>query len=127
MEKEPFRHLVEDAVKTLPSKFQEKMENVVILVEDEPGEEIRMKLRLQKGSLLFGLYQGVPKTRRGSGYTFVVPDTITLFQKSIETVATTFDEVREQIRQTLLHEVGHHFGMTEDDIRRAERRNKTHV
>ncbi|HKZ34611.1 MAG TPA: metallopeptidase family protein [Patescibacteria group bacterium] len=124
MEKETFRNLVEDAVTTLPSEFQKKMENVAILVEDEPGQDLRKTLHLQKGSLLFGLYQGVPKIRRGSGYSFVVPDTITLFQKSIESVATSFDEVRKQIRQTLLHEVGHHFGMSEGDIRRAVRKEK---
>ena len=88
-----------------------------IVVEDYPDPGICQELGLQPGSLL-GLYQGVPLNKRGFHYALVLPDKITLFQKPIESVCRNREDIMQQIRNTLIHEIGHHFGLTEAHIQR---------
>lgn len=111
MDNEKFRELVSRAIDELPPRFRRQMENVEVIVEDLPPPEYGRRTR---GALL-GLYQGVPKTQR-SAFLAPPPDLIFLYKKNIERVCRSDHELQEQIRATLLHEVGHHFGMSEEDL-----------
>lgn len=112
-----FEQLVSDALDELPSKFQKKLDNVMVVVEDWPTFGQLRKVGLPQGMTLFGLYEGIPRTKRGQGYTFVLPDRITIFQKPIEWFRRTPDAIREQVKKTVLHEIGHYFGMSEEELR----------
>lgn len=115
-----FDKLVEEGVKAIPERFLEKLDNVAVVVESEPTLAQRKKLRLGQGWTLFGLYEGVPQARRGSFYGGVLPDKITIFQKPIEEAARDPQEIREIVKNTVWHEIAHHFGMNEQRVRAAE-------
>jgi len=125
MKKEDFEKIVREGISQIPEKFLKKLENVEIVIEDEPNPYQWRKLK-SRGMRLFGLYQGVPQTKRYN-YGEVLPDKITIFQKPIEEVAKTESEIREAVKNTVWHEIAHHFGMTEEQIQKAEkiRRKKT--
>ncbi len=95
MEKETFEKLVQEGIDLIPKKFMAKLENVAIVVEDEPTSEQTKKLKLGRGYLLFGLYEGVPQTKRGPHYGMTLPDKITIFQKSIEQFVATQNELAQ--------------------------------
>ncbi len=107
MEKEAFRRLVLRAIKKLPKIFRQKMENIEIVIEDEP---------IPQKSLL-GLYQGVPLKHRGSWYGNVLPDKITIFQLNIERQCRNDNEIEALVNDVLIHEIGHYFGFDEEDLR----------
>lgn len=117
MDEERFRELVAEAIDSLPKEFGKKLNNVAVVVEDTPSVQQLRKLRLASWVLLFGLYEGIPQTKRGS-YSGVLPDKITIFKNSIEKVARTEEEIKAQVRATVIHEIGHHFGLSEEDLRR---------
>lgn len=117
MDEERFRKLVGEAIDSLPEEFAKRLNNVSVVVEDNPSFELLKSLKLAPWALLFGLYQGVPQTKRGF-YSGVLPDKITIFKNSIERVAATEEEIKAQVRATVIHEIGHHFGLSEDDLRR---------
>lgn len=121
MLREDFEHIMQDAFDTLPEKFRSAIENVRIVVEELPGESTHRRMSPGRGTMLLGLYEGIPLTRRGAEYGVypVVPDTITLYQKNIEAVSRSDEEVRGTIRDVLIHEIGHYFGMTDAEIRKA--------
>ena len=108
----------------IPEKFLRKLDNVVIVVDDEPTPAQARKLNIHPGWVLFGLYEGVPQAARGNHYTSVVPDKITIFQKPIEAAAGSVEEIKEIVKNTVWHEIAHHFGMNEDAVRRAESRRR---
>lgn len=112
MEREKFEKLVEEAVTTLPRKFKKYIHNVAILVEDNPP-------KTSAGTLL-GLYHGVPLKHRGSYYGNVPPDVIIIYQRPIERICFSDEEVKDRVRDVVLHEIGHYFGMTEKDLRDIE-------
>lgn len=113
MERREFEAIVRDTYNSLPKKFLKALENLEIIVEARPSR------RYGKGMLL-GLYEGVPLPRRGWGYSMALPDRITLFQRNIERISGgADDEIRRQIRKTLIHEIGHYFGMNEEEVRKA--------
>jgi len=116
MERTLFEQYVQEALDTLPPEFARKLENVEIVIEDYPTVDHYRSARVHPGRALLGLYQGIPQNRRGNGYVFVLPDKITIFQKPIEWLHQTPEAVKEQVRKTVLHEIGHHFGMTESEI-----------
>jgi len=116
MDEERFRELVGEAIDSIPSEFGEKLNNVAVIVEDSPTPQQLRKLRLPPWALLFGLYEGIPQTKRGS-YFGVLPDKITIFKNSIERVARSEEEIRAQVRATVIHEIGHHFGLSDKDLR----------
>jgi predicted Zn-dependent protease with MMP-like domain len=116
---EQFGALVDEALDSLPEEFQAWLDNVAIVVGWQPTAEQMAQAGLQRGALLFGLYVGVPKTHRGFTYGEVVPDKIIIFQQPIEQVCRGPEAVRECVRKTVLHEIGHHFGMDEDQLRSA--------
>ena len=110
-----FRRLVRQAVEEMPSKFRDALENVAVLVEDWPKLEDLAEARMGDRHQFFGLYTGVPLPDREGGMPFL-PDTITLFQRPIESSFKSRNRVVREIRLTLLHEVGHYLGMSEEDL-----------
>ncbi len=118
MERERFDALVEEALASLPRKFKKYIDNVSIQVEDEPPRRRSSAAR----SILLGLYHGVPLPHRGPYYGNVPPDVIIIFQHPIEAICSTDDEVREQVQKTVIHEIGHMLGMSEERVRGNEGR-----
>jgi predicted Zn-dependent protease with MMP-like domain len=121
MTREEFEHMVQEAFDSLPERFRSSVENVRVIVEDKDSPRTRKRIGVRSGSFLLGLYEGIPLTRRGSHYGMApaIPDTITLYQRNIEAVVRTRQEVTDVVRDVLIHELGHYFGMTEEEIRRA--------
>jgi predicted Zn-dependent protease with MMP-like domain len=93
---------------------QTKLQNVAIIVEDYPSEELRKQMELAEEDTLFGLYEGVPLTQRGYFDQPLYPDRILIFQKALEDECDSADELKQELKTTLVHEVGHFFGMDDD-------------
>jgi predicted Zn-dependent protease with MMP-like domain len=110
MERAKFEEIVEQALAALPEIFRQKLTNVAVIVEDYPPHEADDK------SLLLGLFHGVPRTER-SVFFATPPDQIFLYQRNIEALCSTDEQVRREVRQTLLHELGHYFGLNENELR----------
>ena len=104
----------------LPQKYIKGLDNVAIVYADDPDSHQIEKSNLQPGNLLLGLYEGIPLTKRGAVYTFVLPDKITLFKNPILAVTNTPEQLYEQIKRTLWHEIAHYYGLNHDDIHRLE-------
>ena len=115
-----FDRLISTAMDDLPQKYIKGLDNVAVVYADDPDEHQRQKSELKPGSLLLGLYEGIPLTKRGAGYTFVLPDKITLFKNPILAVTNTPEQLYEQIKRTLWHEIAHYYGLNHDDIRRVQ-------
>ena len=118
MRKEEFEKIVKEGIAQIPDKFLKKLDNVDIVVEDQPSVYQLRKLK-SRGLRLFGLYQGVPQTKR-CHYGQVLPDKISIFQKAIEEVAQSEEEIKSIVKNTVWHEIAHHFGMSESEVRKAE-------
>lgn len=127
LSREEFETIIEGGIRAIPEKFLKLLDNVDIVVEDEPTSLQRRKMKLRSDMTLFGLYEGVPRTKRGSGYSFVLPDKITIFQKPIEEAARDEEHLRRIVRDTVWHEFAHHFGIEEGRVRAIEavKRKKT--
>jgi len=111
-----FELLVEEALSSIPAEFQEKMENVLVRVQYEPGEEVMQRTGIKAGYTLLGLYEGVPLTSYGQARV-PHPEIITIYQRSIEAYCHGDpDRIREQVRHTVLHEVAHHFGIDHEEM-----------
>ncbi|HEX6416094.1 MAG TPA: metallopeptidase family protein [Candidatus Saccharimonadales bacterium] len=106
-----FDRLITRAMDELPQKYIEGLENVAITYADEPTEEQKIKMKLDDQHLLLGLYEGIPLTQRGNAYSFVLPDKITLFKFPIRAVVSNEEELFEQIKRTLWHEIAHYYGL----------------
>ena len=115
MQDEQFELLVNEAINSLPEEFSKKMENVGIVVEDHPTLSQLRKSGLPPWALLFGLYEGIPLTKR-QNYSGVLPDKITIFRHSILRVAQTEEQIKAQVRATVIHEIGHHFGLSDEQL-----------
>jgi len=112
-----FEELVVAALDTLPEELLQLMNNVEVTVDRVPSRQQMRQAGIRSGTLL-GLYEGIPLTaRHSSSYSLVVPDKITIFQRSIEGICSTQDEIVEQVRKTVIHEVAHHFGIGEERLR----------
>jgi predicted Zn-dependent protease with MMP-like domain len=122
MTREEFRQLVEEAIDTIPAKFAREVRNLAIVIEDEPSQDLLDEMEMEPGDSLLGLYQGTPLNERGWGYGNQLPDRITLFQQTIEDDCDDDDEIVVAIGETLIHELGHYFGMSEDQIMEIEER-----
>ncbi len=117
MSYESFEALVREAVESLPSFFKERLDNVDVVVEDWPNQEIA------QGRLLLGLYQGIPKIKRGSGYNMALPDKITIFKGPIEFLSRGDEQsIKNLVVDTVQHEIAHHFGISDSRLR--EMKNK---
>ena len=119
MDREEFERVAEEVFEALPAPFRGAIDNVRIVVEERPHGSPAPGYR--SGTLLLGLYQGIPLTKRGTSYGAyaVVPDTITLYRANIAAVSRSDEETRAVLRDTLIHEIGHYFGMSEREIRAA--------
>jgi predicted Zn-dependent protease with MMP-like domain len=123
MTREYFRELVEEAIDTIPAKFAREVRNLAIVIEDEPSEDLLEEMGMEPGDSLLGLYQGTPMNERGWGYGNQLPDRITLYQGVIEdNCEGDEDEIIVAIGETLIHELGHYFGMSEEQIMEIEER-----
>jgi predicted Zn-dependent protease with MMP-like domain len=120
MQRKRFERLVDNAVATIPRKFRDAVQNLAIVVEDEPSDDVLAEMEIEPGETLFGLYQGTPLTERAAGYGNTLPDKITLYQFPIEDDCETDDEIVQCIGETLIHELGHYFGLSEDEIEEIE-------
>jgi predicted Zn-dependent protease with MMP-like domain len=117
-----FRELVDEALETIPDDFRNAMHNIAIVVEDEPTSEQLEDVGLEPPDSLFGLYQGTPLTERQWAHGNALPDKITLFQRVIEDESEDEDDMVVAIGETLIHEVGHYFGLSEEEIEDIEER-----
>jgi predicted Zn-dependent protease with MMP-like domain len=115
---EAFADAVSEALDSLPDDFDPYMEDLVVDIEDSPDDETMAELGMKDRRSLLGLYRGVPLTNRSVGQMLRIPERIVLYQRNIERICRTRDEVVNQIRRTVLHEVGHHFGLGEAQLRR---------
>ena len=122
MTRAEFERHVQEALAIIPLEFRQAMKNLAIIVEEEPSRELRAELELESGDTLFGLYQGTPLTERTSYYGNSLPDRILLFQGPHEREAADDDDLVGSIGETLIHEIGHYFGMDEDQIEEIEER-----
>ena len=121
MDRQDFESLVAGAVDGLPEEFLSRLENVDVVVQDYPTREQLARGRLPWGHTLLGLYEGVPQTRRGRGYGMVLPDKVTIFQKPIEARCRNNDDIAAEVRRVVLHEIAHHFGISDARLRQIER------
>ena len=112
-----FEALVAEALDSLPPDIQQMLDNVEVVVESHASPTQLRRLGLGPGGTLFGLYEGVPLTRRTSGYNLVLPDKITIFRKPIEAYCRSDEQVRQVVRRTVLHELAHHFGISDERLR----------
>lgn len=118
---ETFETLINRAMDELPQDYIKNLNNVAITYDDDPTPEQLQKQGVREGSLLLGLYEGIPQTGRGSGYAMVLPDKITLFKNPILAVVYDDQSLFEQIKRTLWHEIAHHYGLDHDVIDRLEK------
>lgn len=114
LSREAFEELVAEAIDEIPEPFATLMRNVYVIVEDEPSRE--QLAALPPGETLFGLYQGIPQTDRGPGYTFVQPDRITIFRGPILRACDDAEDVQDEVLTTIVHEVAHHFGISDERL-----------
>lgn len=120
MDDKTFLKLVDAGIDALRDDIKERMKNVAIVVADEPSVHQRKENDLQKGDVLFGLYEGVPQTERGIEDFLMLPDKITIFKKAILEAYTDPDDIAECVANTVWHEVAHHFGMDEEEVAKEE-------
>ncbi len=122
MGRRQFHKLVAEAIDAMPGRYLKAMRNVVFVVEDEPSLSQRRQMRLRGNQTLFGLYEGIPLTERGTGYNLVLPDKITIFKRPLENASRSRDELKTNVKQTVWHEIAHHFGLDHTRIESILRR-----
>lgn len=117
-----FEHLVTEAITLIPKRFRREMRNLAVVVEDEPGQDLLDEMEVEPPDSLYGLYQGTPLPERTWDFGNALPDRITLYQRSIEEGSEDEDDVRAIIGETLIHEIGHYFGLSEEEIEEIEQK-----
>ena len=120
MTRERFTRLVEEALGGIPRRFRDALKNVAVIVEDEPPQELLDDM--EPDDTLFGLYEGTPLPDRGSSYGNTLPDRVSIYQIPIEDACGNDQEIRKCVAETLIHELGHYFGMTEEEIEEIEQK-----
>jgi predicted Zn-dependent protease with MMP-like domain len=121
MREEGFERLVAEALEELPEEFQKRLDNVDVVVAAHPTREQMKRAGIGPHQTLFGLYEGVPLTKRDRGYHLVLPDKITIFQRPMEAVCRTNEEIRDLVRKTVMHEIAHHFGIGDERLRELDK------
>ena len=122
MTRRAFEKLVAEAVTLIPAQFRREMKNLALVVEDEPSTGLLAEMEIEPPDSLYGLYQGTPITERTWDFGNHLPDRITIYQRPIEEDCEDEDEIRAVIGETLIHEVGHYFGLSEEEIEEIEER-----
>jgi predicted Zn-dependent protease with MMP-like domain len=122
MTREEFERLVAEAITLIPARFRTEMKNLAVVVEDEPSADLLAEMEIEPPDSLYGLYTGTPLTERGWDFGNRLPDHITIFQRPIEEDCDDEDDMRKMIGETLIHEVGHYFGLSEEEIEDIEER-----
>jgi predicted Zn-dependent protease with MMP-like domain len=120
MTRERFTVLVEEALREIPRGFRDAMKNVAVVVEDEPSQDLLDDLEMDPGDSLFGLYHGTPLTERDSSYGNILPDRISIYQLPIEEACEDEEDIRQCVAETVIHEFGHYFGLSEEEIEEIE-------
>ncbi len=120
MTRRQFEALVERALRRLPRKFGDKLANIAVVVEDWPDDETLADLGIEPPDTLYGLYRGVDLTHRDSSYGNVLPDTVTIYQGPIEEDCADEEEMADLVRETVIHELGHYFGLDDETMERIE-------
>lgn len=115
-----FQDVVMKVINELPQAFQERLENVDVIVADWPTPVQLARNNVKSRYALLGLYEGVPRTRRGQAYGMVLPDKITIFRKPIEARCRSSKEIEEEIAKVVRHEIAHHFGIDEHRLQKIE-------
>jgi predicted Zn-dependent protease with MMP-like domain len=118
--RERFARLVEEALQEIPRRFRDAMANVAVVIEEEPPEHVLDEMEVGPDDTLFGLYQGTPLPERGWSYGNTLPDRISIYQFPIEDACEDDDEIRDCVAETVIHEFGHYFGMSEEQIEEIE-------
>ena len=121
MDRERFEWLVAKAVESLPDEFRFRLENIDVVVDDQPSRSQLAEAGLKRGFTLLGLYEGVPLSRRGSYYGMVVPDKISIFQKPIEAQCKNDAGITAEIQRVVRHEIAHHFGIGDARLSQLEK------
>ena len=121
MDIEVFNQFVDEALEGVPENLSSHIENLSIVVDSFPDEDQLFSVGLQPGDTLFGLYQGVPLPLRSANYSLVLPDVITIYKDVIEAECRSDLEIREQVRKTVIHELGHYFGFNDDELYALEK------
>lgn len=120
MKRARFDALVHEALNRIPPRFRDAIENVAVVVEDRPSSELLAELGLAPPETLYGLYQGTPLPERGWDHGNVMPDQITIYQQPIVDDAHDDDDIVRCIGETVIHELGHYFGLSEEEIEEIE-------
>lgn len=123
MNRDEFERLVVEAMTLIPRRFRREMKNLAVVVEDEPSAELLADMEIEPPDSLYGLYHGTPLTERQWAHGNDLPDTISIYQAPLEEdFGDDPDELRAQVGATLIHEVGHYFGLSEEEIEEIEER-----
>ena len=117
---EEFEQIVAEAIDAIPKRYAENMKNVGFVIEDQPTPEQREKLHLYRGQTLYGLYEGIPLTKRNNNYSGVLPDKITIFRLPMLYLAPTKEQLKVIVKDTVWHEVAHHFGLDHGRIQELQ-------
>ena len=118
--REAFTRLVEEALTEIPRRFRDAMTNVAVVVEDEPSPQVLADLEMDPGESLFGLYQGTPLPERSWTHGNALPDRISIYQRPIEEAAEDHEDIIVCVAETVIHEFGHYFGLSEEEIEAIE-------
>jgi predicted Zn-dependent protease with MMP-like domain len=121
---EAFDELITRAMDALPQKYIKGLDNVAIVYADQPTAAQIEKMRIDNHHILLGLYEGIPLPQRGNGYTFVLPDKITLFKNSLLVISGTEEELFEHVKRTLWHEMAHYYGLSHERMDELQAKNK---
>jgi predicted Zn-dependent protease with MMP-like domain len=119
MDRPEFEILVQNSLRQLPRRFKQKLANISVEVEDRPSQELLNAMGIRSGTL-FGLYQGVPLTKREWNYGNMLPDRIVIYQHPIESVAASTEEIEKIVTDTVIHEIGHYFGFSDKELREID-------
>jgi predicted Zn-dependent protease with MMP-like domain len=121
MEREKFEKLTEEAMAQVPKKFKKFIENLAVIVEEKPSREIFEKTGSTPLSSILGHYHGVPLKHRGPYYGNIPPDVIVIYQRPIESICSTEEEIKKKVREVVFHEIGHYFGLSDKELKEIER------
>ncbi len=120
MNKQIFEKLVEEALSEIHKEFKKYLKNITVIVEDKPPLEVYKRLGINRKGLILGLYHGVPLKNRGPYYGNIPPDVISIYQKPIERICSTEEEIKQKVREVVRHEIGHYFGKSDKELREFE-------